>query len=195
LSTGQGPVGRDDAGTAQCVALDSAQSAPSIRLFLTWGGLRGGLSLALVLVLPANFPLKSEFLAIATAVVLSSLLLNAATTRSLMRFLKLDQLSQAERILYRRSLRQVVERVFAELRDAADRGSLSADLVAELQTRSLQALDVTGESMPAEQALLFDFHQLLLQEQQYYDARLGQGILVAHCIRNIIALRSPSASS
>lgn len=144
---------------------------------LIWGGLRGGLSLALVLVLPPDFPLRAEFLAVTTAVVLATLLVNAATTRPLMRALQFDQLSQAERILYRRSVRHVVQRVFASLSEAADRGSLSAELVDELLRRSLQSLDVTGDIMPPEEALLFDVHQALLEEQQYYNEQIELGIL------------------
>src|SRR5438552_2011830 len=99
---------------------------------LIWGGLRGGLALALVLLLPDSFEQKGLFLDMATAVVLCTLLLNALTTSGLMRRLKLDRLTPQEQYFYSKSLEDTLEHVFHSLSPAVRNGNLSSQMVASL---------------------------------------------------------------
>lgn len=64
---------------------------------LVWGGLRGGVALALAL--PEELPQREMFIAMAGGVVLATLILNATTIETLVRYLGLDRPSKAEQFL------------------------------------------------------------------------------------------------
>lgn len=66
---------------------------------LIWGGLRGGVALALALSLPESLPQRELFVATTGGVVLTTLLLNATTISTLVRRLGLDRPSRAERFM------------------------------------------------------------------------------------------------
>ena len=66
---------------------------------LIWGGLRGGVALALALALPEELPQRDLFIGMTGGVVLATLLLNATTIRALVHGLKLDQPSRADQFL------------------------------------------------------------------------------------------------
>ncbi|MGI9528102.1 MAG: cation:proton antiporter [Acidimicrobiia bacterium] len=66
---------------------------------LVWGGLRGGVALALALSLPASLPLRELFIAMTGGVVLVTLLLNATTMSTLVHRLGLDRPSRSDEFL------------------------------------------------------------------------------------------------
>ena len=66
---------------------------------LIWGGLRGGVALALALALPEELAQRELIVALTGGVVLATLLLNATTIRALVRRLGLDEPSRADRFL------------------------------------------------------------------------------------------------
>lgn len=66
---------------------------------LIWGGLRGGVALALALALPEELPQREQFVAMTGGVVMATLLLNATTIGALVRRLGLNQQSPADRFL------------------------------------------------------------------------------------------------
>ena len=123
---------------------------PSYQAVIIWGGLRGGLALAMVLMLPPHFPYRHQFLAMATSVVLAYLLINALTTVPLMRQLKLTSLSRKEQVFHKRSLAHILIGIFSTLTDVAERGSLSPRLVSDIRERTLGTLageeDIKGDS-------------------------------------------------
>ncbi len=69
------------------------------QVVLIWGGLRGGVALALALALPEELPQREQFVAMTGGVVLATLLLNATTIGALVRRLGLDEPSSADRFL------------------------------------------------------------------------------------------------
>ncbi len=66
---------------------------------LIWGGLRGGVALALALALPESLPERDLFIAMTGGVVLATLLLNATTIGALIHRLGLDEPSRPDRFL------------------------------------------------------------------------------------------------
>ncbi len=62
-----------------------------------WGGLKGGLAIAMALSIPVSVEGREVLLALAVGVVVFTLLVNASTIRTLMRLLRMEQLNDAER--------------------------------------------------------------------------------------------------
>lgn len=147
----------------------SERTSFSFQTILMWGGLRGGLALALVMLLPETFPYKAEFLALTTAVVLSTLLLNALTITQVMAFFDLNRLQGIDQETYSHVLNMIHHPLFASLRRSAEGGVLSPLLVEQFEKKVLQTLDDTSK---ADTQQNFDYHQLLLFERQLYHQML-----------------------
>jgi CPA1 family monovalent cation:H+ antiporter len=143
------------------------------QLVLIWGGLRGGLALALALILPDSLPEKSLFLAMATAVVLATMLGNATTMGWLVARLRLDRLTPQEELVRSRSFSQALAELFVVLDRTAERGGLSGQLVDELRSRSAKL------SRPRElcDPVPFAVSQMLAGEQHYYHERFEAGTI------------------
>lgn len=76
------------------------------RHIMFWGGLKGGLALAIVLALPVDLPGREILINLTLGVVLFTLLINAPTIRPLIRKLGIDKLTDDERAEVKRSLVQ-----------------------------------------------------------------------------------------
>ena len=85
------------------VALERFAGIPRVgrrnQAVLVWGGLRGGVALALALALPEELAERETLVAMTGGVVLATLLLNATTIAALVHRLGLDQLSRADQFL------------------------------------------------------------------------------------------------
>ena len=84
-------------------ALERLSGVPPVGIrneaVLIWGGLRGGVALALALALPEELAQRDLFIAMTGGVVLATLLLNATTIGLLVHRLKLDEPSRTEQFL------------------------------------------------------------------------------------------------
>ena len=94
-----------------------------------WGGLRGGLALALVLLLPDTLAEKPLFLALATSVVLATLLVNALTIGPALRWLGIDRLTAEEQSVFRHSLAKLWQSIYHGLHHDTKGGLLSPQVV------------------------------------------------------------------
>ena len=137
------------------------------QMVLVWGGLRGGLAIALVLLLPADFAYKNTFMSIAIAFVLSTLLLNALTIGRLMSFLSFDKLKPLEQALYKSTLQQSRHKIFKALKAASNKGLISP-LVVEIYDKKLQKEvdEVAGDEGALKNQ---DLQRFLLKEQDVYN--------------------------
>ncbi len=67
------------------------------RHIMCWGGLKGGLAIAIALSLPEDLPVRQSLIELTLGVVLFTLLVNAPTIRPLIRRLGIDRLTDGER--------------------------------------------------------------------------------------------------
>ncbi|MCP5011443.1 MAG: sodium:proton antiporter, partial [Aestuariibacter sp.] len=77
------------------------------RHIMWWGGLKGGLAIAIVLSVPAHLPGRDLLLNLTLGVVLFSLLVNAPTIRLLIQKLGLDRLSEDENVELKQTTAQI----------------------------------------------------------------------------------------
>jgi hypothetical protein len=101
---------------------------------LIWGGLRGGVALALALALPEELPERDMFVAMTGGVVLATLLLNATTIGPLIHRLGLDRPSRPARFL------AAIARLHAgrAARERLERARASADEEAAARLREVE---------------------------------------------------------
>ncbi len=129
---------------------------------LIWGGLRGGVALALALALPDELPERDLLVALTGGVVLATLLLNATTIRWLVSRLGLDRPSDADRYLMAIALVSAVA--------AARRQMTSLDLSPDSRTRA--ELESAEESAHEEMAALD------VDDEEEYRLVVGRGLHV-----------------
>jgi CPA1 family monovalent cation:H+ antiporter len=79
------------------------------RHIMWWGGLKGGLAIAVVLSIPAELPERQLLFEITLGIVLFTLLISAPTIRPLMHFIGLSAISKGESLEYRNSLHSAEE--------------------------------------------------------------------------------------
>ena len=80
------------------------------RHIMWWGGLKGGLAIAIVLSVPNDLPGKDMLLNMTLGVVIFSLLINATTIRPLIRKLGIDRLSEDEKAELKQGLLDASEK-------------------------------------------------------------------------------------
>lgn len=152
----------------------------SYQFILLWGGLRGGLALGLVLMLPEHFPYRDLFLALATSVVFSTLFINALTIKSSLHLFKLDRLDPLDQAFYEKTVSLLKSSVLGPLQSAGQIGSLSPSLIAAHTKTAPEAPEHSAgapEYDSEEAGLHFAVNSLLLNEKHYYDEKREDGII------------------
>jgi CPA1 family monovalent cation:H+ antiporter len=117
------------------------------RHIMWWGGLKGGLAVAMVLSVPESLPQRQLLLDVTVGVVLVTLLVNASTLRALMHWLKLDRMSGTERAELVEAVHQARRRIGARLDAFRGAGVMPADT----HHRLLHGLMATLEPAVAEE--------------------------------------------
>ncbi|NDG54773.1 MAG: sodium:proton antiporter [Betaproteobacteria bacterium] len=162
----------------------------SYQFIMFWGGLRGGLALALVLLLPDSLAEKPLFLALATSVVLTTLLINALTIGPALRWLGIDRLTSEEQSIFRHSLAKLWQSIYNSLHNDTKGGLLSPQVVDRFVR---QTVPLTRRQLPNHQQddeselhiglLLFqvqgDFiaRSLGLQTERWLDRSFRSGLI------------------
>jgi CPA1 family monovalent cation:H+ antiporter len=135
---------------------------PLWRHVLFWGGLRGSISLALVLSIPESLPERDILLAMASGVVLFSLLVQGLTMKSLLEWLGLVLRSE-ERFHFAQVRGELLalRAAWQSLRDMHEDGVLSP---AVWQTLN-QEYRLAGQRLAAEMETLYGEHSDLQREE------------------------------
>jgi len=121
------------------------------RHIMWWGGLKGGLAIAIVMSIPESVPAKQLLESLTLGVVLVSLLLNAPTIRWLMHFLKMDELGQTEQAELKQSMQQVTQSVDKVLHSFANLHLLNIEMESSVEYRLHKTLDTEQINLTDEQ--------------------------------------------
>jgi monovalent cation:H+ antiporter, CPA1 family len=131
----------------------SQKVSVSYQLAITWGGLRGAVTLALALAVTENSlidPATQSLVAVlATGFVLFTLLVNGLTLRPMIRLLKLDRLSPLDQLL--RS--KVVALALAEVRDEVKETSRAFEIAPSVTNVVAKALETRRDGGTADAEL------------------------------------------
>jgi CPA1 family monovalent cation:H+ antiporter len=151
---------------------------------LIWGGLRGGVALALALSLPAELAQRELLVALTGGVVLGTLLLNATTVGALAHRLGLDRPTRAQRFLAASARLAGVYAAQARLSELAlEAPQIEAALQAEVLAAQRQLSEIRLEP-PEELAVVT--HRSLFVERDTYQ-RLGDaGLLPPTVTRTLL---------
>ncbi|HVN83200.1 MAG TPA: Na+/H+ antiporter [Terriglobia bacterium] len=165
---------------------------------LFWGGLRGSLSIALVLSLPTNLPGRSTLVIMVFGAVSFSLLAQGLTMSPLMRRLKLAQLDARSRNLELLQARMLAETdALKEVERLRSQGRISDVVQQELrrqitesqeQLRSLVSELNFKEPHLVQRELLHYYHHLLDVKKARLSELLREGLLSADNYHELIAL-------
>ncbi len=148
-----------------------------------WGGLKGGLAIAIVLSIPEDFPARPLLLDLTLGVVLFTLLINAPTIRPLMRWLGLDRMTREDRAELRQGMLEARHQVEQSIDEMHDSGVISKAGVHRFRKDLATVLLSDGKAGDAsrdvylfalrmeqeELARLYDLH--LITQYSYIDLR------------------------
>ncbi|MEH6355350.1 MAG: hypothetical protein V7760_04920, partial [Marinobacter sp.] len=159
-----------------------------------WGGLRGAISLAIILSLP-DYPFKDMFVALVTGAVLFTLLAQGLTMKLALRILKLDRPPLADQLALLE--REIIAHQKAILRLPAllEGGLFSSRVSHRIKSRSQKAIVNAkhaihqlrnGRLSPEFEFNLF-FLRALTEEKSYYRAMFERGHLGESVTRRLLA--------
>ncbi len=166
-------------------------------LVLTWGGLRGGLSMVLVLTLPANFPHRDLLISMTFGVVVISILIHGLSMPWLLRWLGILHGSEA-RAMYdiTRARLQSARAALEEIERMAKVYFTKPDLLAALRKEYEQAveedkakldeLDLEKEQLYAEE-MRWARRRLLLVEKREVINAFRRGIVDRNAYEKLLA--------
>ena len=106
------------------------------RHIMWWGGLKGGLAIAIVMSMPTDIPGKTLLLDLTLGVAMFSLLINASTIRPLIKMLGMDRLTDDEREEFRHGLQQAEENANGILDKFHQTGLISRGTQKLIQTKN-----------------------------------------------------------
>jgi len=105
-----------------------------------WGGLKGGLAIAIVLSIPDSLPGKELLLTLTLGVVMFTLLVNAPSIRPLIQYFKLNKLTESEDLELKQSQEKANIMVDKSLQKLINSGILSNQGLQQIKTNIEQLL-------------------------------------------------------
>ncbi len=156
------------------------------RHVMWWGGLKGALAIAIVLSIPDNLPGKELLINLTLGVVLFTLLVNAPSTRPLIRWLGINEMNPYEKAEFKMGIEETrasTQRLLAKFRDAKILSSASLHQV-EKQSESILKANLPESSadnrlrlvrlnlLGVESSILNQlYHQGVIQQYTFLDLR------------------------
>lgn len=123
------------------------------RHIMWWGGLKGGLAIAIVMSVPEGLPEKQLLESLTLGVVLVSILVNAPTIRWLMHFLRMDVLGKTEQAELKQNMQQVTQSVDKVMHQFATLQLLDSKIESTVESKLHRTLDSTQITLTDEQLL------------------------------------------
>ncbi len=151
---------------------------------LVWGGLRGGVALALALALPESLPERDMFVAMTGGVVLATLLLNATTIGPLVHRLGLDTPSRPDRFLAAVARLQGTDAARRRLSELGVKDRVVADRLDDVEGSARGELEHV--ELSPEEELEVVTRQGLFVERQTYQRLSDLGLLQPTAARTVL---------
>ncbi len=161
---------------------------------MVWGGMRGALSLALVLSLGHNFPYREQLLTMTFGVVAFTIVLQGITIKPLIRFLGIGKNSEDD--YSRARIRQIaIASAVAELEDMASKHLISRPVYQQLRTGLEARLEDVNRAVDAvfsenQERLSEEFHmartRLIASEKSAIEQALHDGMVTANTASQMI---------
>lgn len=166
------------------------------QLVMVWGGLRGGIALAIALSLPPGIPYRDElFIPLAMAAVLFTLLVQGLTIRPLVRKLGLDVPSLPDRVARVEGLVAAKRKTLSQVPSLVSGGLFSPHIAQTVQEQCGDELDhLRGELAELRRAQRLDLEaerrllhlRVFAEERSLYYDMFSRGHLSEGAYRNLV---------
>jgi CPA1 family monovalent cation:H+ antiporter len=159
---------------------------------LFWGGLRGAVALALVLSIPADFPQRPMLVALATGVVLFTIVTGGVTMKPLMNRLGLDRPTLVERLGRLQAVLAAKRAAFARVDELGTAGLFSNRLITDVgnkyltETKAVERdLDTLRSELAADEMRRVLWAEALTVERHRYREMFDRGIVSEPVLREL----------
>ncbi len=164
-------------------------SLPSVgfpeRQIMWWGGLKGGLAIAMALSIPVDVPGRDMLLAMTVGVVVFTLLVNAPTIRPMMKWLGMDRLSDDEQAELNAALKHSGQSASEVLGGFKELGVLSKGAYHQIQSDIHDVLEVDRIELGTKEKERGAYLSLLQTELETLDLLYKAGVIPQYTLIEI----------